>query len=189
MSRWERWSQRKRGLVESEPQRPEPDTTFAPQEATPSLQADEQATPLATEPPAEGSLDDTLPDPDTLGPGSDFKAFLVSGVSAGLKRRALRRMYAMGNYNVRDGLDDYDQDFSQMRTLAEGAGERIRQWAKDNVTRLDEENASEEQPASVTPGVDEIQTEQTMADASSTPDDQFQDEPAPDTLDTAPHKV
>lgn len=189
MSRWERWSQRKRGVDEPETQRPEPDTAYATQENTIPRQCDEQAASVATEPPAEGSLDDTLPDPDTLGPGSDFKAFLVAGVSAGLKRRALRRMYAIGNYNVRDGLDDYDQDFSQMRTLAEGAGERIRQWAKDNVARLDEDNGSEEQPTPDKPDVDEIQTEKMTADASSTPDDHVQDEAVQDTPDTAPHKV
>ncbi len=61
-----------------------------------------------------------LPDPDTLGPGDDFKAFLTEAVPARLKARALRRLW-MSNpvlANV-DGLVDYGGDFTDAALAVE----------------------------------------------------------------------
>jgi hypothetical protein len=81
--------------------------------------------------PAPGSLDDTLPDPDTLPPGSDIKAFLEPGVSQGLRRRALRRLFSGDNYGIRDGLDDYDHDYREkLKPLASELAQRMRQWTR-----------------------------------------------------------
>ena len=138
MSRLERWSHKKRGIEhesdDSQPAEPiEPQLeveTHAPESdgidaSSPAV--DEQE---ATAPPLPGSLDHTLPDPDTLPAGSDFSAFMVPGVSAALRRRALRRLWATGNYNVRDGLDDYDADFTQQLTpMASELAGKLRRWA------------------------------------------------------------
>ncbi|XQU08346.1 DUF3306 domain-containing protein [Halomonas sp. LY9] len=94
MSRFERWSRKKRGL-ESEgvehQERLEP--TDPPLEEQALAVEEEEATAPEAEraeavPPPPGSLDHTLPDPDTLPAGSDFSAFMVPGVSAALRRRA-----------------------------------------------------------------------------------------------------
>ncbi len=63
-----------------------------------------------------------LPDPQSLGPGDDFAAFLKSEVPARLRRLALRRLWASNPAlaNV-DGLVEYGEDF----TISTGAGEAL----------------------------------------------------------------
>ncbi|AQU83751.1 MULTISPECIES: DUF3306 domain-containing protein [unclassified Halomonas] len=149
MSRLERWSRKKRG-VEDEPalvsEEPAPLAELISTEAEardgtvesglpsePQLQVGEQA---EQEAPAPGSLDHTLPDPDTLPPGSDFSVFMASGVSAALRRRALKRLWATGNYNVRDGLDDYDADYrQQLKPMASELAGKLRRWANKEEER------------------------------------------------------
>ncbi len=65
----------------------------------------------------EGALSEeqiaALPDPDTLQAGDDFKVFMRRGVPEMLKRRALRRLWQVNPlFNFRDGLNDYDEDYS-----------------------------------------------------------------------------
>ena len=54
-----------------------------------------------------------LPDPDTLGPGDDFRAFMAKAVPERLRQKALRRLWLSNPTlaNV-DGLVDYGQDFT-----------------------------------------------------------------------------
>ncbi|PXW81302.1 uncharacterized protein DUF3306 [Ruegeria sp. P4] len=61
-----------------------------------------------------------LPDPDTLGSGDDFKAFLTEAVPARLKTRALRRLWVTNPVlaNV-DGLIDYGEDFTDAAMAVE----------------------------------------------------------------------
>lgn len=168
MNRFELWSRRKRGLsnerhsVEDAPLSEASDQQSELREPSSHDEPAEQRQRLESEdaphsaPPPEGSLDHTLPDPDTLGPGSDFKAYLVPGVSSALKNRALRRLWATGNYNVRDGLDDYDLDYSQMRKMTAETSESVRQWGKKLLDKLEEpiaetpSEAVESDPATAT---------------------------------------
>lgn len=62
----------------------------------------------------------TLPDPDSLEAGSDFKPFMAKGVPADLKRRALRRLWRSNPVlaNV-DGLLEYGEDFTDAATVVE----------------------------------------------------------------------
>lgn len=98
--------------------------------------------------PVPGSLDHTLPDPETLDAGSDFKAFMAPGVSGALRRKALKRLWATGNYNVRDGLDDYDADYrQQLKPMANELASQLRRWthkAKDATDKY-RDNASDGQ--------------------------------------------
>ena len=61
-----------------------------------------------------------LPDPDTLEPGADFRAFMQKAVPERLRRRALRRLWlsnpALANL---DGLLDYGEDFTDSATVIE----------------------------------------------------------------------
>ena len=53
-----------------------------------------------------------LPDPDTLGEGDDFKAFLSKAVPAHLRKRALRNLWRSNPVLACvDGLNDYDDDY------------------------------------------------------------------------------
>ncbi|MFG6160398.1 DUF3306 domain-containing protein [Halomonas sp. 1390] len=142
MSRWERWSRLKRGEAQQPPNSPAtPAATEGDRHAS-NLEADSRqdiGEEDAAQAPEPGSLDHTLPDPETLPPGSDIKAYLVSGVSAGLRKRALRRLFAASHYGVRDGLDDYDDDFREkLKPLAEDVAERLRQWTRRDIEGEDE---------------------------------------------------
>ena len=61
-----------------------------------------------------------LPDPDTLGSGADFKAFMAKAVPDRIRRRALRRLWisnpALANL---DGLLDYGEDFTDSAKVLE----------------------------------------------------------------------
>ncbi|WP_163557182.1 DUF3306 domain-containing protein [Halomonas sp. NO4] len=130
MNRLNRWSERKRA-GQAVPASDAPAHTESSQDADAMVEAPREASADATPPPEPGSLDHTLPDPDSLAPGSDIKAFLSPGVSAGLRRRALRRLFAADHYGVRDGLDDYDDDYRrQLQPLASELAQRLRQWTR-----------------------------------------------------------
>ena len=62
----------------------------------------------------------SLPDPDTLEPGDDFKVFMKGVVPERLRRRALKKLWLSNPLlaNV-DGLVDYGEDFTD---AAVGAG-------------------------------------------------------------------
>ncbi|MBB3189094.1 DUF3306 domain-containing protein [Halomonas cerina] len=150
MNRLARWSRLKRGEVVDLPTEDKgPDDPMA--HASPSgAPCDTRDAPTDSADLSPGSLDASLPDPDTLPPGSDIKAFLAPGVSAGLRQRALRRLFAAKHYNVRDGLDDYDDDYRQcLKPLASEVAQRLRRWAEstqESVTDDDTQSASADDP-------------------------------------------
>lgn len=182
MSRLERWSRIKRGL---EPDDPSPDAKRevpAQHDAPPSPPSDDRpsadarsvedmpdndrrdnvddADAKAKMPPPPGSLDDTLPDPDTLDAGSDFSGYMVPGVSSALRRRALKRLWSTGNYNVRDGLDDYDLDYRQLlNPMSSDLAGKLRRWAKKADDSLDEDAEQAPLDESDLPTTAEHQTE------------------------------
>ena len=79
-----------------------------------------------------------MPPLDSLDENSDYSGFLSPGVSEALRRRALRKLFSSAVFNIPDGLDDYDDDFtsfaalgdivtSDMKHRAEVEAERARQ--------------------------------------------------------------
>lgn len=67
---------------------------------------------------------------------------LVSEASESVKKAALRKLFLSEEFNVRDGLDDYDDDYSNLKSLSEGVAETLRDWVKD---KTEEETAQEEE--------------------------------------------
>ena len=63
--------------------------------------------------------DEDLPDVESLHEGSDFKGFMSPGVSDKLRKLALRKLFAGAGFNIRDGLDDYDEDFTNFEPLGD----------------------------------------------------------------------
>jgi len=74
----------------------------------------------ASPPPAEGTgpTAPALPDLESLGPDSDYSAFLGPDVDLSMRRAALRKLFRSPKFNVLDGLDDYCDDFTQFAPLA-----------------------------------------------------------------------
>jgi len=61
--------------------------------------------------------DEDMPDIDTLDENSDFSMFMSSGVSEALRKIALQKLFHGKSYNLRDGLDEYDGDYSYFEKL------------------------------------------------------------------------
>lgn len=161
MSRLERWSRLKRNAKSEDEslQTPlsspaEPIEERSAEQHVALDESSQQSSEVGQEPPAiepePGSLDHTLPDPETLEAGSDFSAFMLPGVSGALRRRALKRLWATGNYNVRDGLDDYDADYhQQLKPMASELASKLRRWthkAEEAVDKELESNQDETKP-------------------------------------------
>ncbi len=70
-------------------------------------------------PVTELLTDDDMPDIDSLDDDSDYAGFLSPGVSEALRKQALRRMFRSAAFNVCDGLDDYDEDFTSFEKLGD----------------------------------------------------------------------
>lgn len=106
----ERWSRRKQ-LPEEEPEAASP---VVPDD---SDGGDEPEALESAEAPA--LTDEDMPDLDTLSPDSDLSPFFSSGVSERLRQKALHKIFHSARYNVKDGLDDYDEDYTLLESLGD----------------------------------------------------------------------
>jgi Protein of unknown function (DUF3306) len=116
-----RWSRRKLGEASDEPA-PE-----IPKPESPETEAVKAAVPEAAVPEAESEdqgdpeVMALLPDIDGMDDSSDFTVFLQAGVPEALRRRALRKLWGVNPVLANlDGLNDYDEDYTQLHTLGEG---------------------------------------------------------------------
>ena len=72
----------------------------------------------ATEETESAPLTDAdMPPLESLSGNSDVSGFLSKGVSEGLRRAALRKLFHSPKFNVCDGLDDYCEDFTNFPAL------------------------------------------------------------------------
>ena len=63
--------------------------------------------------------DADMPDINSLTFDSVFSDFMSPGVSDELRKRALRKLFHSEVFNVRDGLDEYDGDYTQFEKLGD----------------------------------------------------------------------
>jgi len=63
--------------------------------------------------------DADMPEIQTLDAGSDISAFFNRGVSKTLRNAALKHIFGLSAYNVRDGLNDYDEDYTVFEPLGD----------------------------------------------------------------------
>ena len=63
--------------------------------------------------------DDDMPSIETLNADSDYSGFLNKGVSPELRRKALQHLFRMPKFNIRDGLNDYDEDYTYFEPLGD----------------------------------------------------------------------
>ena len=52
---------------------------------------------------------------------------------------ALRKLFAAGGFNVRDGLDDYDEDYTRFQSLGNAVTADMKYHAERRMRRRDEE--------------------------------------------------
>jgi len=105
-----RWSERKCAAVPSEEVAPPDDTRELPVAGTDAHQP-------ATGEAQKALTDQDMPSLDSLNEESDYSGFLSPGVSDGLHRLALRKLFSATKFQVRDGLDDYDTDYNLLQPL------------------------------------------------------------------------
>lgn len=115
-----RWSRRKHAAREREQQAAHDDRP----ETAAEQPREGSAGPEAGEPvPGDGRDDADLPtDADmppleSLDADSDYSGFMSPRVSESLRRMALRKLFGAPAFNVRDGLDDYDVDYTHFDPL------------------------------------------------------------------------
>jgi hypothetical protein len=101
----ERWSRRKLDAQHDNP--------GAPAGATDTVKDPGPA----TAEPERVLTDVDMPPIETLDGNSDYAPFLSPGVSDGLRQQALRKLFNQPGYNITDGLNDYDEDFTQFAGL------------------------------------------------------------------------
>jgi hypothetical protein len=71
------------------------------------------------EQPAQELTDTDMPPLDSLTTDSDYQQFFAPKVSAELRRLALNKLFHLPQFNIRDGLDDFDDDFTQFEPLGD----------------------------------------------------------------------
>ncbi|MCP4595547.1 DUF3306 domain-containing protein [Neptuniibacter sp.] len=122
-----RWSQRK-----AEQRETDPSTDEAVEVADSVIvEADENEEVILT--------DEDMPDIESLDQDSDYGQFFSTGVSDELRDLALQKLFRLPEFNLRDGLNDYDEDFSKMPELAEAVVAKLRNWVNEKEEDLKEE--------------------------------------------------
>lgn len=177
-----RWSRRKHAARHEEEREPRAEERGQTPESEAGGAAD---TPAANEPADKpGHADEDLPPPESLGPDSDFSAYLSGRVSSGLRRAAMRRLFSLPDFNVRDGLDDYDEDYTSFQSL----GKIVTAQMKHQQERLRERERvrEEERQAAASDREDAKSDEATAGDAADSEMDADDDRPATGT-GTAAH--
>ena len=147
----------------------------------------QQETPITdvvTETPLLTDAD--MPAIESLTEDSDYSGFLSPKVSEALRKQALHKLFHSPDFNVRDGLDDYDEVYTGFEKLGDivtadmrhqlemEAQRRARQMAEDESG----EDKKEVEVAAATPlndavietaeMPDDIQIEQPIADVGDT---------------------
>ncbi len=111
-SRLRRWSKRK---AESSQEQEK----FARQEAVKPKPAEEPESKVEEEQPETEAKEIELPPLESLGPESDYSVFMLEGVDDQIKKLALRKLFKSPFFNVLDGLNDYDEDFTNFEPLGD----------------------------------------------------------------------
>ena len=112
--------------------------------------------------------DEDMPPIEGLGENSDFSQFLSSGVSDQLRNLALRKLFNLPQFNVRDGLNDYDEDFSKIPVLAQEVAAKMRSWLHEKQDQLTSE-LEEELKEELNEALTEDQAEKPSIDAADEP--------------------
>lgn len=157
-----RWSQRKLG-ARRQGAGPEETGADLPQGAAEPDTAGEIVQ------PARELTDDDMPPLESLGSDSDYTPFLSPGVSDGLRRLALRKLFSQPAFNVTDGLNDYDEDYTQFAKLGSVITHEMQRMLKrEREDRGQEEQSQDVPPAAGPQAADDALPEaeqQTGADA------------------------
>jgi hypothetical protein len=105
-----RWSRRK---LETEQESLNVEQRSAPEAGVSPIE------PAVEEIEAPPLTDADMPDIESLTEESDFSGFMSPGVSDELRNLALRKLFRAPVFNIRDGLDEYDEDYTSFEKLGD----------------------------------------------------------------------
>ncbi len=125
-----RWRERKRARATEPPTVPAARVVDAPVDPVATVLTDQDMPPL-----------------ETLREDSDYRGFLSPGVSDRLHRLALRKLFGGTRFQVRDGLDDYDNDYHLLQPLRTVLAETV----QDALSRSLPDASQPSVPTSATP--------------------------------------
>ncbi len=126
--------------------------------------------------------DEDMPAIETLHEESDFSGFMSSGVSDELRNLALKKLFKAPSFNVRDGLDEYDEDYTSFVKLGDivtcdmkhqiemEAKKKLEQEAKkltENDTSVVPQNPAENQATPLNNSVKPVKTDFEPAESDS----------------------
>ena len=125
-----RWSRRKQRVAEAESvdtnleQSLSKNSDLQADSSDPQTRKDEIIDPEVVKAEKLAALnkltDEDMPDIETLDENSDFSGFMSTSVSEGLRNIALKKLFMGKSYNIRDGLDEYDGDYTKFEKMPTG---------------------------------------------------------------------
>ncbi len=149
-----RWSRRKAEAQQVE--------EALQEEVKPALDAETAFPAEIEEPPVLTDAD--MPDLDTLDENSDYSGFMSKGVSEELRNLALRKLFRSSVFNIRDGLDEYDEDYTTFEKLGDIVTCDMKHHIEKEQQRLREKLAEQGEPAANDSAVIEDEIEDDIDD-------------------------
>lgn len=151
-----RWAERKREASERQRHDPPADPEKAAEASGAEAGAAGEDSPAE---PQESDFDPKdLPDIETLDRGSDFSVFMHEKVPEALRRRALRRLWRVDPVFAHlDGMNDYDEDYTDAALVVEGL-KTVYQVGKGMLV---------EEPDEADPALDEASGDEASGDEAS----------------------
>jgi hypothetical protein len=144
---------------------------------------------VSEEEEAPALTDDDMPPLETLGEDDSYSGFLSPEVSEKLRKVALRQLFHGAGFNIRDGLDDYDEDFTIFKPLgdiitadmrhreemlerkAKEALARKNEDSDDSITAIAEKDEADEGPPSDEEAYEGPPSDEEAYDADATDSD------------------
>ena len=147
-----RWARRKREVAreknEADEARRRDEPRDAPEAAGESREStDDGPAPAVVE--EKVLTDEDMPPLGSLDENSDYSGFLSPGVSEALRRRALRKLFSSAAFNIPDGLDDYDDDFTSFAALGDIVTSDMKHQAEMEAKRAEQAQARSEPAADI----------------------------------------
>jgi Protein of unknown function (DUF3306) len=119
-SRLSRWSRRKQQTTEQTLEEDLAQQLAAQEPVEVDLPATLAGQDVQEAEASEAVLTDAdMPAIESLSEDSNFSQFMSSGVTDELRNLALRKMFKAPFFNIRDGLDEYDEDFTTFEKLGD----------------------------------------------------------------------
>ena len=108
--------------------------------------------------PVQELTDVDMPPIESLDKDSDFSVFMSPGVSEGLRTRALRKLFHLPAFNVTDGLNDYDEDYTRFAGLGDVVTQEMKRMLKRELEAeaVPEDEADADTEVSAVPGDEDL---------------------------------